>query len=378
MKAQGKDVINIGIGSPDLPPSKQTVEALVDTAQKLNTHGYQGYAGIPELRMAMSNWYKKVYDVDIDANSETLPLMGSKEGIMHISMAFLDAGDGVLVPNPGYLTYSSAAKLMGANIVSYDLKEENNWEPDWEALEQMNLEKVKIMWTNYPNMPTGADASNSLFQRLVAFARKYKILIVNDNPYSLVLNEAPKSILEVEGAKEVAVELNSLSKSHNMAGWRIGMVLGASDYLEAILKVKSNMDSGMFLGLQKAAIEALNNSKKWHSLQNEQYALRRRKACEILDLLDCAYSSKQVGMFVWAKVPERVSSVEGLIDELLYETNVFLTPGFIFGTAGNRYIRISLCSSVEKLEEAKKRIKVLQKNRLEFNDLTVKQFRKSQ
>ncbi len=370
LKAEGKPIINIGIGSPDLPPSKKTIAGLVNTSHKENVHGYQGYTGIPELRKAMSSWYERVYGVDLDADSEILPLMGSKEGIMHISMAFLNAGDSVLVPNPGYLTYSSVGKLMHANIISYDLQEKNNWEPDWEALERMDLTRVKIMWTNYPNMPTGADASDSLFGRLVSFAHKHKILIVNDNPYSLVLNNAPKSILQIEGAKEVAIELNSLSKSHNMAGWRVGMVLGASDYLQAILKVKSNMDSGMFLGLQKAAIEALGNSQKWHSLQNKEYALRKKKACEILDLLDCKYSSHQVGMFVWAKVPNQVQSVEKLIDELLYEANVFMTPGFIFGTAGARYVRISLCSSLEVLEEAKDRIQI-------FNNKTIPQFSNS-
>ncbi len=361
MMSEGKSIINVGIGSPDLPPSKETIDALVNTAEKKNVHGYQGYMGIPELRAAMTNWYKKTYDVDLDFNFEVLPLMGSKEGIMHISMAFLNEGDGVLVPNPGYLTYSSVSKLLGANILPYDLSEANSWEPDWDALEKMDLKGVKIMWVNYPNMPTGADASYSLFDRLIAFARKHQILIVNDNPYSLVLNEKPKSILEINGAKEVAIELNSLSKSHNMAGWRIGMVLGKSDYLQAILKVKSNMDSGMFLGLQKAAIEALNNSKTWHSLQNEQYALRRKKACEILTLLDCKYTDDQVGMFVWAKVPDGVESVEEWIDELLYEAHVFMTPGFIFGTAGERYVRISLCSSLDLLEEAKNRLKVFSK-----------------
>ncbi|MFK7904712.1 MAG: pyridoxal phosphate-dependent aminotransferase, partial [Chitinophagales bacterium] len=332
-----------------------------NTAEKKTVHGYQGYMGIPELREGIVNWYKKTYDVDLDFNSEVLPLMGSKEGIMHISMAFLNAGDGVLVPNPGYLTYSSVSKLLGANVLPYDLLEGNSWEPDWEALEQMDLTGVKIMWVNYPNMPTGANASYQLFERLIAFARKHRILIVNDNPYSLVLNDKPKSILEIDGAKEVAIELNSLSKSHNMAGWRIGMVLGKSDYLKAILKVKSNMDSGMFLGLQKAAIEALNNSKAWHLLQNEEYALRKKKACEILTLLDCKYTSNQVGMFVWAKVPDSVRSVEKWIDKLLYETNVFMTPGFIFGTAGERYVRISLCSSLELLDEAKNRLKVFSK-----------------
>ncbi|MEZ4883374.1 MAG: aminotransferase class I/II-fold pyridoxal phosphate-dependent enzyme [Chitinophagales bacterium] len=356
MKAEGKDIINIGIGSPDLPPSKQTVDALKKTANRQDIHGYQSYTGIPELRVAMAKWYKRVYDVDVDSGSEILPLMGSKEGIMHISMAFLNSGDGVLVPNPGYLTYSSVSKLLDANLLPYNLMEENNWKPDWATLEDMDLEKVKIMWVNYPNMPTGADASYKLFERLVSFAHKHNVLIVNDNPYSLVLNKDPKSILEVDGAKEVAIELNSLSKSHNMAGWRVGMVLGASEYLQPILKVKSNMDSGMFLGIQQAAIEALTNSEDWHELQNKEYGLRRKMAYEILDMLDCRYTSNQVGMFVWAKVPEGVLSVEVWIDELLQKTNVFMTPGFIFGSAGERYVRISLCSSLKVLEEAKNRL----------------------
>lgn len=357
MRAEGKDVINVGIGSPDLPPSIATRAALAETAMQEGVHGYQSYTGVPELREAIADWYKMTYNVDLNPSNEVLPLMGSKEGIMHISMAFLNEGDEVLVPNPGYLTYSSVAKLVGAKIRTYDLLEEKGWQPDWKALEQMDLNNVKIMWVNYPNMPTGADSSYSLFEKLVKFAFRHEILIVNDNPYSLVLNKQPKSILEVEDAKEVMIELNSLSKSHNMAGWRMGMVVGASEYLQAILKVKSNMDSGMFLGLQKAAIEALKNSPKWHDLQNEQYGLRRKKAREILDLLGCKYTKHQVGMFVWAKVPDSVASVEKWIDTLLEEANVFMTPGFIFGTAGERYVRISLCSSLDLLEEAQGRLK---------------------
>lgn len=356
LNAQGKDIINVGIGSPDLMPSPQTINALMETAQLPNAHGYQSYTGIPALREAMSSWYQRTYQVNIDSNGEVLPLMGSKEGIMHISMAFLNAGDGVLVPNPGYLTYSSVSSLVGAKIITYDLDEQNHWQPNWEQLEAMDLSGVKLMWVNYPNMPTGADASDALFQRLIEFAHRHQLLVINDNPYSLVLNSKPKSILQYEGSKSVAIELNSLSKSHNMAGWRIGMLVGHPDYLHNILRVKSNMDSGMFLGLQKAAIQALQNDSIWHQQQNQIYWKRKVVACQILKQLGCVYNEEQVGLFVWAKIPPSIHDVEAWVDQILQQARVFLTPGFIFGSRGEQYVRISLCCSVERLEEALERV----------------------
>ncbi len=361
MKAAGIDVINVGIGSPDLLPSDETLAALIDTAQQKNSHGYQSYSGIPELRQAIANWYQKCYGCTLNYTNEVLPLMGSKEGIMHISMAFLNPDDGVLVPNPGYLTYSSVANLLGAKVLPYRLLENNNWLPDFEALEKQDLTKVKLMWVNYPNMPTGADASTEVFEQLVNFAKKHQILIVNDNPYSLVLNDKPKSVLSVEAAKEVAIELNSLSKSHNMAGWRIGMLVGHKDYLNLVLKVKSNMDSGMFLGLQKAAIAALNNTVTWHQIQNEVYQKRKKIALQILSELNCTAQENQVGLFVWAKVPNNILSVTEWLDKLLLQARVFITPGFIFGTAGANYVRIALCSEAYILQEVLQRVKVFSK-----------------
>lgn len=356
LQDKGMDIINIGIGSPDLAPSKATIQALTDTALQGNNHGYQSYTGVPALRQAMANFYADTYQVALDPVTEILPLMGSKEGIMHISMAFLNPGDTVLVPNPGYLTYSSVAKLVQAEAISYPLDEQNNWQPDWNYLENLDLEKVKIMWVNYPNMPTGADACPKIFKKLIAFAKKYKILIVNDNPYSLILNPSPKSIHQTRGASEVALELNSLSKSHNMAGWRVGMVTGRADYIQAILKVKSNMDSGMFLGIQKAAIQALQNPTSWHSTQNNIYRQRKTLAKTILQTLGCTISSNQVGLFVWAKTPDHIQNTKDWVNELLYKAQVFITPGFIFGSAGERYVRLSLCTSEARLQEALQRI----------------------
>lgn len=359
MRESGKDVINIGIGSPDLNPSKSTIQALISTAQQDGIHGYQSYVGLPELRAAMAHFYQQTYGVSLDSRHEILPLTGSKEGIMHISMAYLNVGDGVLVPNPGYLTYTSVSNLLGANIHAYPLNARNNWQPDWDFLENNDWTNTKILWLNYPNMPTGADAQYATFDRLIAFAYKHKLLIINDNPYSLILNSKPKSILQCDGAKAVALELNSLSKSHNMAGWRVGMLVGQADYLQNVLKVKSNMDSGMFRGIQKAAIKALHNSRMWYEQQNQIYARRKIFAQKILDELKCKHNQNQVGMFVWAKIPDYITNVEAWVDEILYRTHVFITPGFIFGSAGKRYVRISLCCTEKRLQEALKRIENL-------------------
>jgi LL-diaminopimelate aminotransferase len=353
-----KRVINLGIGSPDLAPSSKTIDALVASAKDPNSHGYQNYKGIPALRKAIADFYKKIYSVTVDQESNILPLMGSKEGIFHISMAFVNAGDEVLIPNPGYPTYSSVAKLVGATISTYDLKEELDWGIDLTELKKRDLSKVKIMWVNFPHMPTGRVASKDELQSLVNLAREKGFLLVNDNPYSLIQNKEPLSILGVQGAEDVALELNSLSKSHNMAGWRIGWVAGKKDFLDAVLKVKSNMDSGMFLGLQAAAIEALQSGAEWFESVNATYTLRRKVANQILKELGCSFSDEQAGLFVWAKAPADIVSVEKWIDEILYGTKVFITPGFIFGEAGNRFIRISLCCSVEKLEEAMDRIRI--------------------
>jgi LL-diaminopimelate aminotransferase len=349
-------VINLGIGSPDQAPSASTVDALIASAKNPANHGYQNYKGIPQLRGAIADFYKNTYQVSLNTETQILPLMGSKEGIMHIAMAFVNEGDEVLIPNPGYPTYSSVANLVGAKLSPYALREDSNWGIDMEALKQRDLSKVKIMWVNFPHMPTGRTASREELKELVDLARKHQFLLVNDNPYSLILNDEPMSILSIEGADEVALELNSLSKSHNMAGWRIGWVAGRKEYIEAVLKVKSNMDSGMFLGLQHAAVEALKNGAEWFTSLNAVYADRKRVALQLLDLLGCTYSTKQSGLFVWAKAPDHIQDVEKWIDEILYGTKVFITPGFIFGEAGRRYIRISLCCTTTMLTEAVKRI----------------------
>ena len=357
MNAAGKNVINLGIGSPDLPPSEQTIETLCEHARKPNEHGYQPYVGIPELRKGFADWYKKWYDVDLDPKTEIQPLIGSKEGILHISLAFLNPGEGVLVPNPGYPTYSSVSKLVEANLISYELKEELGWQPDFDELEKMDLSNVKLMWTNYPNMPTGANASMELYEKLVAFGKKHGIIICNDNPYSFILNEYPSSILSVPGAKDICIEMNSMSKAHNMPGWRMAMLASNAQFVQWVLRVKSNIDSGQFKPMQYAAVEALSAPKEWYDNMNQVYRSRRNLAGQIMRTLGCEYDEKQVGMFLWGKIPAGAKGSEAIADRVLYEANVFLTPGFIFGSQGERHIRISLCCKNETLEEALKRVK---------------------
>ena len=356
-KAEGIPVINIGIGSPDLAPSQKTIDALTAAAANPNNHAYQGYQGIPALRKAFADFYATHYQVALNSDSEILPLIGSKEGIMHIAMAYLEAGDETLIPNPGYPTYQAACSLAGAKVLTYELSEKTGWLPDLKALELRDLSKVKIMWVNYPHMPTGAKADHAFFDELRKFALKHSILIVNDNPYSFILNDKPISMLSVPGMMEVGIELNSLSKSHNMAGWRIGALLGKSEYLNPVLKFKSNMDSGMFLPLQLAAVEALSADIKWFEQQNEIYKSRQKRVFELLDLLACTYDKGQTGMFVWAKTPDNFSSGYALSDQILIENAVFITPGGIFGSQGNEYIRISLCAKEEIFKEVIQRIK---------------------
>lgn len=360
MNAKGMNVISLGIGSPDLPPSAETVEALCKSAAEATAHGYMPYVGIPELRKAIAAWYEKWFAVELNPATEIQPLIGSKEGILHISLAFLNPGDGVLVPNPGYPTYSSVSNLVQARVVTYDLDENNNWQPDFDALEQMDLSNVKLMWVNYPNMPTGASATPELFEKLVAFGKKHSIVICNDNPYSFILNENRLSILQVEGAKDICIELNSMSKSHNMPGWRMGMLASNAEFVQWVLKVKSNIDSGQFKPMQVAAIAALNNSDEWHREMNiKLYRNRRLLAEEILKTLGCTFDETQVGMFLWGKIPEKYSDSGELADKVLYDAKVFITPGFIFGDKGNRYIRLSLCANDKMLGEALERIKVI-------------------
>ena len=357
MNAAGKNVINLGVGSPDLPPSERTIETLCEHARQPNEHGYQPYVGIPELRKGFADWYKKWYDVDLDPKTEIQPLIGSKEGILHISLAFLNPGEGVLVPNPGYPPYSSVSKLVEANLISYELKEELGWQPDFDELEKMDLSNVKLMWTNYPNMPTGANASMELYEKLVAFGKKHGIIICNDNPYSFILNEYPSSILSVPGAKDICIEMNSMSKAHNMPGWRMAMLASNAQFVQWVLRVKSNIDSGQFKPMQYAAVEALSAPKEWYDNMNQVYRSRRNLAGQIMRTLGCEYDEKQVGMFLWGKIPAGAKGSEAIADRVLYEANVFLTPGFIFGSQGERYIRISLCCKNETLEEALKRVK---------------------
>ena len=354
--ARGDDpVINLGIGSPDGMPPAAAIEALTASAVQPGNHAYQSYVGLPELRQAFADWYARWYGVELDPVKEIQPLVGSKEGILLISLAFLNKGDKVLVPDPGYPTYSSASKLVEAEIVTYDLKAENGWQPDFEVLEKMDLAGVKIMWTNYPNMPTGAPATEELYSRLVDFGRRHGIMICNDNPYSFILNDNPLSILAQPGAKECCLELNSLSKAHNMAGWRVGMVAAEADVIEQILKVKSQMDSGMFKPLQLAAVEALKQGPEWFTQLNEEYARRRFLAGEIFDLLGVEYDKDSAGMFLWGKAPG--GKGEALSDKILYEAGVFITPGFIFGRNGEDYIRISLCARPEILQKAADRVR---------------------
>lgn len=357
MNAAGKNVISLGIGSPDLPPSAATINALSKDAALPNAHGYQPFQGIPDLRKAYATWYKKWYDVSIDPDKEILPLIGSKEGILHISMAFLNPGDGVLVPNPGYPTYTSVSNLVQANIIQYDLDKTSNWHPDFEALESMDLSNVKLMWVNYPNMPTGGRASMELFEKLVDFGKRHNIVICNDNPYSFILSTEYLSILSIPGAKDICIELNSLSKSHNMPGWRMGMVSTNAEFLQWIIKVKSNVDSGQFRPMQVAAIEALKSDENWYSDMNKVYSRRRKIAEEIMHILGCTWDPKQSGMFLWGRIPEKYKDAVVLADKVLYEANVFITPGFIFGSNGEKYIRLSLCCTEEKLKESLERIK---------------------
>lgn len=358
MNAAGKRVINLGIGSPDLPPSDETIETLAQASQNPKNHAYQSYVGIPALREAFATWYQNYFGVTLNPGNEILPLIGSKEGIMHIAMTYLEPGTEALVPNPGYPTYRSASLLAGAALREYELSEQNNWLPDLQALSQQDLSKVRLMWVNYPNMPTGAPATRAFFEELVQFGKQYNILIVNDNPYSFVLNENHLSILSVDGSKDVALELNSLSKSHNMAGWRIGMLAGKAAYLADVLRFKSNMDSGMFLPLQLAAVKALSNPPAWYAALNKIYRERQQKVFELLQLLDCEFDTTQTGMFVWAKIPTQYKDSYELSDEILYNKNVFLTPGGIFGSQGNGYIRISLCAEVSVFEEAIQRLMI--------------------
>ena len=363
MNAEGKDVISLAIGSPDMPPSEKTIEKLCEVAHRPDAHGYQITMGTPELRNAMADFYKRWYGVELDPAKEVLPLIGSKEGILHVTLAFVNPGEEVLVPNPGYPTYTSLSKILGAKIVNYDLLENNGWQPDFEQLEKMDLSRVKLMWTNYPNMPTGGNARMETYKRLVDFARRHNIVVVNDNPYSFILNEKPISLLQVEGAKDCCIEFNSMSKSHNMPGWRVGMCLANPTFISWILKIKSNIDSGTFRGLQLAAAEALGNEAEWHHEANiEVYARHRQYAEQIMDTLGCTYDKNQVGMFLWGKIPEKYSDCEELTEKVLHEARVFITPGFIFGSNGQRYIRISLCANESVFAAALQRVRNELKN----------------
>ena len=361
LNAEGQDIVSLAIGSPDMPPSQQTIDKLCEVAQRPDAHGYQPSVGIPEIRQAMAGFYKKWYDVDLDWQSEILPLMGSKEGILHTTLAFCNPGDEVLIPDPGYPTYTALNKILGTRIVNYTLREDNGWQPDFDALEQMDLMRVKVMWTNYPNMPTGGVARRETFERLVRFAQEHSIVVINDNPYSLILNDHPLSLMQVDGAKDCCVELNSMSKSFNMPGWRMAMVVINPTYISWILKIKSNVDNGCFRGIQLAAAEAFNtNTPEWHHEFNvEVYRRRRVIAEEIMKSLNCTFDPNQTGMFLWGRIPDRYIDVEELTERLLHEARVFITPGFIFGRNGRRYIRISLCAKDEKMKEALRRINAM-------------------
>jgi aspartate/methionine/tyrosine aminotransferase len=357
----GKNIINLGIGNPDLPPHPDVIKVLQDESAKPNVHGYQSYKGSPVLRKAVSDWYAKWYQVDLDPNTEILPLIGSKEGILHICMTYLNKGDEVLVPDPGYPTYQSAVKLAGAVPLTYQLTEKNNYEPDFDKLEKKRLKKVKLLFVNYPQMPTGQLPTKALFEKLVSFGKKHRILVVHDNPYSFIQPGSltannPMSLLSIKAAKDVVLELNSLSKSHNMAGWRVGMLCGAKERIEEVLRFKSNMDSGMFLPVQLAAAKALTLGRDWHDEVNAVYGKRREMVFALLETLGCTFSKDQAGLFAWARIPGKYKDGYALSDEVLYGSDVFITPGGIFGKAGKKYIRVSLCSTEEKLEEAIKRI----------------------
>lgn len=361
LNAEGKDIISLAIGSPDMPPSKETIEVLCEQARRSDSHGYQPTIGTPELRKAMAGFYKRWYDVDLDPSCEIQPLIGSKEGILHVTLTFVNPGEEVLVPNPGYPTYTSLSRILGAKVVNYDLHKENGWQPDFDALEQMDLSNVKMMWTNYPHMPTGARARRETYERLVDFALRHSIIIVNDNPYSFIMNAGEKlSLLQVPRAKECCIEFNSMSKSHNMPGWRIGVLATNAQFIQWILKVKTNIDSGTFRPMQLAAAQAYKNCDEWHKQANyETYARRRAVAEEIMQTLGCEFDSDQVGMFLWGRIPDHYANVEDLTERVLHEARVFITPGFIFGTNGSRYIRISLCAKEEAFQEALRRIKTL-------------------
>ena len=358
MNAEGKDIISLAIGSPDMPPSPETIEKLCEVAHDPDAHGYQPTSGTPELREAMAGYYKRWYGVDIDPITEIQPLIGSKEGILHITLAFCNPGDKVLVPNPGYPTYTSLSKILGQEIVNYNLREDKGWQPDWEQLEKMDLNGVRLMWTNYPNMPTGGNAMMETYIKLVRFAKKHDIVVVNDNPYSFIINERPISLLQVPGAKDCCIELNSMSKSHNMPGWRVGLCATNATFISWILKIKSNIDSGTFRGLQLAAAQAYHNSDEWHHTANFQtYKRRRDIAEEIMKTMGCTFDTSQVGMFLWGRIPDSYKDCEELTERILHEARVFITPGFIFGSNGNRYVRISLCAKDEKMREALGRIR---------------------
>ena len=358
MNAEGKDIISLAIGSPDMPPSPETIEKLCEVAHDPDAHGYQPTSGTPELREAMAGYYKRWYGVDIDPRTEIQPLIGSKEGILHITLAFCNPGDKVLVPNPGYPTYTSLSKILGQEIVNYNLREDKGWQPDWEQLEKMDLNGVRLMWTNYPNMPTGGNAMMETYIKLVHFAQKHDIVVVNDNPYSFIINEHPISLLQVPGAKDCCIELNSMSKSHNMPGWRVGLCATNATFISWILKIKSNIDSGTFRGLQLAAAQAYHNSDEWHHTANFQtYKRRRDIAEEIMKTMGCTFDTSQVGMFLWGRIPDSYKDCEELTERILHEARVFITPGFIFGSNGNRYVRISLCAKDEKMREALGRIR---------------------
>ena len=359
LNAKGEDIISLAIGSPDMPPSKKTIDKLCEVAQQSNAHGYQPTSGIPELRKAMAGFYKRTYHVDFDWATEVQPIIGSKEGIMYATLAFCNPGDEVLIPDPGYPTYTAINKIFGTKIINYNLCEDKGWQPDFDELEKMDLSRVKLMWTNYPNMPTGGNARMDIYERLVAFAKKHEIVVVNDNPYSLILNDTPMSIMQVPGAKDCCIEFNSMSKSHNMPGWRVAMIMSNKQYISWMFKVQSNIENGSFRGIQLAAAEALEtNTEEWHRVNNiENYRRRRVIAEEIMKALGCTYDPKQVGMFLWGKIPEEYNDVEELTERVLHQAKVFITPGFIFGNKGKRYIRISLCAKDDKMQEALKRIK---------------------
>lgn len=362
LNAAGQDIISLAIGSPDMPPSKQTIDTLCDTARRADAHGYQPTIGIPELRKAMADFYQRWYGVTLDPQCEIQPLIGSKEGILHVTLAFVNPGEQVLVPNPGYPTYTSLSTILGADVRYYNLREDNGWQPDFDELEHMDLSKVKLLWTNYPNMPTGGDARKSTYERLVRFAQDHGIVVVNDNPYSLILNEHPLSLLQIDGAKDCCIELNSMSKSFNMPGWRVGLCASNATFISWILKIKSNIDSGTFKGIQLAAAEAYNtNTPEWHKEYNVNTYKRRRVVAEdIMQALGCTFDTHQVGMFLWGRIPEKYTDAEQLTERVLHEARVFITPGFIFGSNGRRYMRISLCAKDEKLKEALERIKSLE------------------